>query len=453
MQRNIKSLEDFFWKFLLINPLLDILNGVYIKIMQLTYGELYRSANISITPSLVFRMAVLLLFVGYILLVKDKKAILTALPIGAAWVMSVISELFFVQGDVALFTDIQYFARFCYNIAVMLVYRHLFYHSGLSARQLMRKLSRLMSITLIMLSVAIIIPYIFHMGFTTYADRFGFRGTRGFFYSGNDITGMFMAILPVATCYFLALPERALTKANRFFFAVGPAMTLLCMLLIGTKTAFVCTGATLGSLLIVGIVFWYKKNDKTVLKRLGYMLLLALIIAIIVSLLGMLFSQRSLANEIEKTLDGFVASAEEDVAKTLILSGRGVKLNEAFTDYREAGPFGWLFGVGRGSQELTIEMDLFEVAFYYGIFGFIVMLWSYFHAGFSFLGKFLKNFNLLSFGVFISLGLSVAYLTMAGHVLFSVTSGFYFSFVLVYAGLIFPKEKPRNVEQGQDVLA
>lgn len=431
MQRNIKSLEDFFWKFLLINPMLDVANGIYIKILQSIYGELYRSANMSITPSLVVRMSVLLLFVAYILMIKDRKSILIVLPIGAAWALSVVSE-FIIGAPVALFTDVQYFARFCYNVAVVFVYCRLFDRSAMSRQELFKKLSKIISLTLILLSISIIIPYIFNLGFTTYADRFGFRGSRGFFYSGNDITGMFMMLLPVAICYFLSLPESSLTKKDKFFYGIGPAMTVMCMCLIGTKTAFAAVGVTILSVLGYALYEWRKKGNKTVLKRLGYMGILLIAVFLVVTLL----SRNSVVEDIQKSIDGIADAADESTA-TVIMSGRQHKLAEAFGEYIHSGPIGYAFGIGRGSQELTIEMDLFEVFFYYGIFGFIAMLWVYFKLGFSFVGKFFKHFNLVGFGVFLSLGLCAAYLTMAGHVLFSVTSGFYFAFMLVYSRLVF----------------
>lgn len=431
MQQKILSLEDFFWKFLLINPMLDVANGIYIKVLQTIYGELYRSASISVTPSLVVRMAVLLLFVAYILLLKDKKTILSALPIGAAWALSVVSE-FLIGAPVSLFTDVQYFARFCYNIAVVFVYCRLFERSEMSKEEMFRKLSKIISLTLILLSISIIIPYIFNMGFTTYADRFGFRGSRGFFYSGNDITGMFMLLLPVATCYFLVLPEKILDKKSKFFYGIGPAMTIMCMCLIGTKTSFAAVFITIAAVLVYAIIHWKKTKDKTILKRLGYMALLLVMVFCVVALA----SQNSVVEDIQKSLDGIADAAEESTA-TVLMSGRQHKLAEAFSEYIHSGFFGYIFGIGRGSQELTIEMDLFEVFFYYGIFGFVAMLWVYFKLGITFVRKFFKSFNLLRFGVFISLGLCAGYLAVAGHVLFSVTSGFYFSFMLVYSQFVF----------------
>lgn len=108
--------------------------------------------------------------------------------------------------------------------------------------------------------------------------------------------------------------------------------------------------------------------------------------------------------------------------------------------FRHGGIYKWLFGITRGSQSVIIEMDVFEVLFYYGLIGAFFMLWPYLKLGFGYVARFFKNCNILSFAVLLSLGLCAVYLIMAGHILFSVTSGFYFSFMLLYGKLLFSKD-------------
>ncbi|MFR4972039.1 MAG: hypothetical protein ACLUB2_00835 [Butyricicoccus pullicaecorum] len=81
-------------------------------------------------------------------------------------------------------------------------------------------------------------------------------------------------------------------------------------------------------------------------------------------------------------------------------------------------------------------MDLFDVGLMYGLFGFVTMTQMYIRYGVQFLMNMVRNFNVLVFGAFISLGITVGYLIVAGHILFTVTSGFFFAFVLVYARLL-----------------
>ena len=86
----IKKLDKFFLAFLIINPFLDVVTGVYIKVLETLSGNNFDTISIPVTPSLLVRMMVLVLFALYALISLDKKAIGAALPVGLAWLMSVI---------------------------------------------------------------------------------------------------------------------------------------------------------------------------------------------------------------------------------------------------------------------------------------------------------------------------------------------------------------------------
>lgn len=92
MSQTTKKLESFFWFYLILNPILDIVSGLYIQFV--TKGDVYSSASIApITPSLVVRMVVLLVMVGYIFLIRDWKSVKIAIPMGVAWLLSVALSL------------------------------------------------------------------------------------------------------------------------------------------------------------------------------------------------------------------------------------------------------------------------------------------------------------------------------------------------------------------------
>ena len=104
---------------MILNPILDIVSGLYIQFI--TGGDVYNSASLApVTPSLIIRMFVLLVMVGYIFMIKDWKAVKIAIPMGIAWLLSIVSE-FITFNSVSIFIDIQYFAKFAYNIAVFFV--------------------------------------------------------------------------------------------------------------------------------------------------------------------------------------------------------------------------------------------------------------------------------------------------------------------------------------------
>ena len=425
-----KKLERFFLLLLFINPFIDILNGLYIYMAETLSRSTFNNFYFQLTPVLVLRMGFLVLFAAYLLMLRDKKAILTLIPIGAAWVLSLAGEFLFAA-SFSLFTDLQYVAKFVYNLSILLVYFQVFQRSGMDKKAILGLLNRVVVFTLNVLSLSILFCYVIGFGYSTYGDRFGYFGFRGIFYSGNDITAVLMLLLPFAIVYFFQMPRKQ-KLWHTCYQAAAPASALTAMFLIGTKTAFLAIIIITITMLVYSLIVWKKQGSPLFFQR------LILIILICIAILGllMLFAQSNVLSDINKSLGHTGLLFGDNVGLTsLVLSGRQFKLRQAIEQYAAGGPFIWLFGVGRGSQQVIIEMDLFEVLAYYGIFGLAVMLWLYVKLGFMFMMRFFKKIDLTGLACFVSLGMCVAYLIMAGHILFSVTSGLYFSLVLIYASL------------------
>ena len=437
----IKKLDKFFLAFLIINPFLDVVTGVYIKVLETLSGNNFDTITIPVTPSLLVRMMVLVLFALYALISLDKKAIGAALPVGLAWVMSVIGEILFFY-SFALYTDIQYIARFAYNFAVILIYMQVFRRMGVGREELMNKLSDVLALSLLMLSATIVVSYMLDMGYTTYADRYGYRGTRGFFYSGNDITAILMAGLPVVMCGFMQ--RRDLSSKMFWAYDLSAALTAICLMLIGTKTAFI---AVFAAAFVLGACALWKLiafKEQLPIRR---CIILAVTMALVFGVMALL-STESIFGEISASFQQTGTVMENEGAATALLSGRHTKLAKAFAMYKEGGLYTWIFGVGRGTQTAIIEMDLFEVVIYYGIFGAVAMLWLYLKLGLEFVWKFFKNirelrYDLMPMAVLVSLGLCAGYLLIAGHILFSVTSGFYFSYMLLFGKITYTEDMER----------
>lgn len=432
------KVEDKFnkvlWIYLFLNPFLDIFSGGYI---YLQYGRMLKlnDATIGTTPSLYIRMAMLLFFVVYLLVLKNKKAVLTALPMIAAFLLSVFSEYHRLHA-VHLMTDAQYFAKFFYNVLILFVYAAYFRSCSADREALLTRFRRMLCIVSFILVAGILIPYIFHIGFFTYADRFGYRGFRGIYYSGNDITAVLMLVTPITLCNYLAISRREKQSFKTWaFYGLPPVLSTLCLLLVGTKTAYMA----LGILILLALLYsiWRKRRvqgDRAVL-CIGVYLLSVLLSMGLLSLLA----RQSVMATILNSIGGFNKAANESM-QTLVLSGRQTKLREAAALYGQGGVLTWLFGLGRGSVTRVIEMDVFEVLFYYGVFGAVCMLWLYCKLGFSFLRSFFKHIDFQTLGAFVSLGTCVCYFVIAGHVLFSVTSGFFFSLTVVYGCYLFYEE-------------
>jgi len=436
-----KSFEKIFWIFLFINPLLDIVNGMYIMLVRnIGVLDVEYINTLGVTPSLVVRMLMLVLFALYVLIIRDKKSILTAIPIGIAWVLSVVSE-FMALGTAQFFLDAQYMARFCFNIVVLMVYTRVF-----SARwdedgdKLIKKVDVIIAYTLAILAIFVIVPSVLGMGYSTYADRLGYRGSRGFFYAGNDITAILALLFPLCLARLMRADIRK-EAAGIILPIAAVAFGVNAMLIIGSKTAFLACGATAAAMFLAGLFFSVKE------KKASYIINYIIAAVAVVAIFGILnlISGSQMASTVSDSLAATEVLAESEGTGSAMLHGRGSKFSEQFEMFKQGGIFVWLFGLGRGRLTTILEMDVFEVLFYYGIFGFCAMLWLYLKLAIEFFIGFFKNFSITAWAAFLALGLCAGYLFIAGHVLFSVTSGFYFSLTIVYSRLLFAKH-------GEDML-
>ena len=402
-------------------------SGVYIwyveKLNEAKFEELSY-----LTPSFFVRAAMLLFFVVYIILIREKKALMTAVPVALCWTASLFCG-YFIFDALDVFKDARYIANFVSNLAVLFVYARVF--EPISAPELRERISGIICLTMIVYSAAIVIPYIFGIGFSTYTDRFGFRGARGFFYSGNDITAALMLMLPISCSAFMK--DTAKVSSSRGIAGIlAPALAVNSLCLIGTKTAFIAIAATF---LFLGIYSLAKlREDSALVKKLG---LIVFGIAAVFALLAVV-SGGEVVEMIKNSLLMPASIAEREDASTAIFSGRLAKMMAALRTWRDGGFLVWLFGTGRVMHVKNIEMDVMEVLCYYGVLGGAFMLWPYLRLGCGFVADFVKKakkhgIELVHLVCFLALVLGVSYLFIAGHVLFSATSGFYFSLVLIYS--------------------
>lgn len=433
--RLITTLEKFFWVFLFVNPFLDIISGLYIYYIRgIHVLEIRTISTLGVTPSLVVRMLMLVVFAAYVLLSRDKHAILTAIPIALSAALSIGSEYLFT-GKAEVFLDLQYAARFAYNIALLLVYTRVFSRRwGTDGKDLIRAMDNIAAFTLLALSLAVLIPAMAGVGYSAYADRWGYRGNRGFFYAGNDITAVLAALLPIVVAR-LMLMERRGHIGRTVFFALASAFGGNALLIIGSKTAFLAEMFTYGLLLIYAVAALFRKDKHSAL---GYLWALAAMLGIFGVLLlldGELWENIMVSLGITQIL------LEDEGVETALFSGRLIKLGEQFAQYRSGGALVWLFGMGRGSQEMILEMDVFEVWLYYGVFGVAAFLWLYVKAAVDFFkALFRRRFDAMCLALIASIGMVAGYLIIAGHVLFSVTSGFYFILAIAYSRAYFAHE-------------
>ena len=424
-------MDRFFLLFLALNPLLDIASGFAVYRINDSVGMVSNHdlpVSLSVSPSLIVRMLLLLVMAGYVLWQRDRRTLFAGCAMGITFALTILGEAFFGQAF-SLWEDLLYIARFGFNLLVLLTYAHVLKRSFTSRQAAAAFLNRILCSTMFVLAGGVLLPYTFGMGFYTYSDRLGYRGCRGFFYAGNDVAGIAMLLLPLA---FAVLLQRDKIDRKAIPYVLAPGLGITTLLLLGTKTAFLAAGATVGAVLLFALIGSVLEKNTRLLRRFG----LALLAFAAIYLLFTLLTGGALADTIVRSLT--IAGDHVEAASTsdAVFSGRTDKLMAAFSEFKNAAPLSLLIGIGRGTQERIIEMDLCEVVLYYGILGTITMLWIYLKNGLLFLRDLFTRPSLTAWCCAVSLGLCVGYLAIAGHTLFSVTSGFYFVLILLYARIV-----------------
>ncbi len=422
-----------FWLMLLASPFLDLVNGIWTYILAGGDGGMLSTLDLTedagIGPSLAIRLVFLAVMVLYILVGRRKKAILMFAAIGLGWILTVAYEMLRGEGF-SIITEIEYIVRFCYCLVCLVVGAEVLRRSA-EKYDIKLLADKLLCVAALTAALGVLLPYLFEMGFYTYADPLGYRGSRGFYYAGNDITVVMMLIMPLMLCAWMECEKPG---GWNWAQCVCVALSVVALLLIGTKTAFM-------ALIVIGLVMGCYGLIMLLLGK-GYKFLLRFAIAAaMAAAVFLVFS--IVAGAGSTVMDSMAATeqyAEQSGAELVIFNGRLHFLRLAMVDFREAMPLAALFGTGRAIHEKIIEMDIIEVFVYYGLFGLVTMLWFYLSQGVKVVIDLFRSFSLRNLACCTALALCVGFLVLAGHVLFSVTSGFYFAFMIAYTRLVCSRE-------------
>ena len=436
MTRQRNAAGTLFWLFLFISPLLDLVNGIRMYLLCGGDGGMLSSLDVielpPLGPSMVVRMLFLAAMLVWLLLRRDYRHLLAFTAIAVCWAATLLIELNSGTG-VDVMADIQYIVRFCYCLMVLICYDALF-RTEWTAGDPKQKVDAVLCASQGLLALGVVLPFLFGLGFYTYADPLGYRGCRGFFYAGNDITAALLLLTPLTLAVWMDA-DSAVPCGLRAACCAVNAVSLSAMLIIGTKTSFLAVAAIFLAFFILSLVRGFARRGWVALLRLAAVVLGAMLVLLLMRCLGKLDPFQTILRSIRGVEDyvDIVDIENGRGVETILLSGRTATLRSAWADVRARLPLSALFGIGRGTQARIIEMDIFEVLFYYGLLGAAAMLWLYMKHGLALLRDLLRAVNVRSLAGLLALGLGAGYLFAAGHVLFSVTAGFFFSFVIVYA--------------------
>jgi len=228
------------------------------------------------------------------------------------------------------------------------------------------------------------------LGYTAYQEGIGFRG---FFYAGNELSGVVMVLFPFML--FLVCRKYALVS-KRY---IGMAFLLLfTSALIGTKTA-------LAVILLTIMILPYLVNSG---KNMTSLLLFLAVFAVILG-----YAAYALL-DYYGMIDRWDFFLNKGGVEGLILSGRDGFWEERSLPFFQGNAMVHLFGLG---DVLTVEMDPFDAILNYGYVGFAFCYLFYIYLLIeSFIRR--KHSLIAKFVLFVDVMILCAS-TIAGHIMFS----------------------------------
>ena len=195
----------------------------------------------------------------------------------------------------------------------------------------------------------------------SYLDKAGFNG---WFHSANEIGAILAIIYPIALIYFIK--ENRQTKIFRILMILT---MIVSSLYIGTKVPFwgvMVTTISIGS--ITFIKAFANNFDKVGLA----LFCVAIVYAVNVFLPSTPIGENLGINKASYNVITGSSENTETLRTKKVLSGRNVKLTRAKNNFRKVSLFQKILGTGvtKGqSYEYSIEMDVFDIAFNFGILG------------------------------------------------------------------------------------
>ncbi|MFZ7133054.1 MAG: O-antigen ligase family protein [Eubacteriales bacterium] len=401
------------WKlfiiYLLLQPVMDALTALFL--LQLHWR---------ITPGLILRNGVLLIFIVYVFLAaKDNRKVLIVL-FGFYAVHLMINMQYKQVFD--MFEEISYFFKYVYFILCLLFLLDIIKGVGIRGKL---ELIKYLNWVITLISLCIIIAWITNTGVQSYGSSK--IGQIGWFFSGTKVSAALAILFPISL-----LEAVTKSKTNNYYWILV-VLNIIAMFMTGTKTSYMGLGIALVGMMIILLLkkIWFKENNLTR----NILIVFFLFIAVgIYTPFSPVYQNISIHQ-----------SWEEETRPDLIFNGREIKVSTAEDDFVHTNNYRKLFGIGYGgdydiaSEMVPIERDFHEMFIYYGILGFIVMLYYPLKKVGSIVIYRLKHWNevdipydMLLISFVSALGCSF----IAGHVLFAPSVSIYLAAVIA---LIYPK--------------
>lgn len=408
---------------LILNPILDLITGTAIY-MSNPGGIISRFVVDYESPllfSATIRYLLLIVSIAVLLFKRNRMALLCLLSVLAALLLSVLGEA--TSGlNYSFGLDLMYILDYSYGLLIPVIICAAVSTSGQALP--LNQYAIVLCADLLFVSAGVIIPYLFGIGFFTYAGVYS-RGCIGLFFFGNDLANLLLILFPCIGGIYIFQP---LSSAKSVLYLIAASISTTAMLLIGTKTSIWGLGLTVLCFFIAALSELVRSSSSLQLKRFFNFLILSIAIFALISLL----SGYRLTDSVFNSLFLPLIYLQNDGYGRFVFSGRLGKLTLAWKQFISALPRSLLTGIGSGTQEKVIEMDGAELLLYYGIPGVILLLWPY-AVLLKRIAKQVRNRSsvaMLPFAWVILLTAAVS--QIVGHVLFSTTVNIFYALLLCF---------------------
>lgn len=389
----VKNTEKFIYYFIIALPIIDIFTALTVN-FPLSTGAIIRTSIMFILMLFIIKQS-FLFHKSYLVLFFISTSSIT---------ITIICNYLFKE-PFYLFSEIQFYLKTMYFIVMIFTVLIL-----LSKKIVSYGILQATEWAAIILGISYWIAILTNTNLQSYAyDKHGFSG---WFFSANELSVIVLILLSLVICQFHQNKSIRSLLANILLLSMTP--------MIGTKTAFY-GGFIIFFTYIIFLLFKEKIQKQTV----------TLISVALLYILLLPMTPVAINESFNFTFIENISQSKENGSINELLSSRDIYLEDTKNDYINAIFIRKLFGLGyAGDYEVspkTIEMDLYDLFFSYGIIGTISLLIPVMIIAYQLI-KF--NTSITYILLFLTCGLCAGVSFVAGHVIFAPS-------VMTYMAILF----------------
>lgn len=383
---------------IIFTPFIDLINGVFEQILGL-----------SISPGILIR-SIILVLIMYIYIIQRKENLMKLSFIISIFLFQILALNF--MHNLSLYQEISFISKIYYNMFLVFVIYDIARRNKINYESYIDKL---VFVNIVVIT-SLIITKIIGVGEGSYGDGIGYKGL----YSGlNDLTAVCIITFPF-------LLYRLITEKKKIKYGIFTIISALNVISTGTKTSIFFLG-TIVIFFIYQVVF----KEKKITNKLIFIVAIILLMVMFKNFFWDEYSSTVLTRleYFNKKLD----------FKTFLLSGRNNTLKTAFKFWGNS-LFNILFGCGFTYGGLyiesflighaMIEMDFFDILYFYGIIIFVIICIPLIKAMIKSIYVLIKSKTLIYKTISLIYLIAIIISFLGGHVLLSPLAGVYF--VVVY---------------------